>query len=247
MRIDLNDVRKVYGSLPALDGVTLEIPSGAKVALVGPNGSGKSTLVRAVMGIIRCEGVRLDGSDPFVHRARLASRMAYVPQAAPQIGATVGELVRAVATLRQLDPAEIVDVAAALELDVARVSQRPIRALSGGMKQKLLIALALSGPVSLLVMDEPTASLEARARETFFRLFAERAAGATLLLSSHRLDEVGRLVDRVVALENGAVALDTPVSSADLASRLGVDLPSLWRTQGHAAYRRHTLCEEVRA
>jgi len=222
MRIALRDVRKRFDGVEALAGVSLDVPAGARVALVGPNGSGKSTLVRAVMGIVRCDGeVLLDGRDPFAHRTRLAAHMAYVPQSSPQLGATVGEVVRAVARLRGLDPAAIRGVAAELELDLEAVARRPVRALSGGMKQKLLLALALAAPVSLLIMDEPTASLDARTRETFFRLFRERAADATLLLSSHRLGEVRRLVDRVVALENGRVALDADVESIHVARRLG--------------------------
>jgi len=212
MRIELKDVRKRYDGVTALDGVSLEVAAGERVALVGPNGSGKSTLMRAVMGMLACEGeIRLDGDDPFRHRARLASRMAYVPQATPRLGATVGELSRTVARLRGVEPAEIARIAAELELDLDALARRPVRALSGGMQQKLIISLALASPVSLLILDEPTASLDRQARQRFFRVFEERAEGATLLLGSHRLDEVRRLVDRVVALEAGSVVMDGPI------------------------------------
>jgi ABC-2 type transport system ATP-binding protein len=231
VQIELTHVSKRFDGVEALRDISLAIPAGAKVALVGPNGSGKSTLVRGVMGIVRCEGeVRLDGQDPFAHRTRLAAHMAYVPQTAPHLGATVGEVVRAVARLRGLDPAGIRNLADELELDLAAVARRPVRALSGGMKQKLLIVLALAAPVSLLIMDEPTASLDARTREAFFRLFRERASDATLLLSSHRLTEVRRLVDRVVALEDGRVALDADVASMQVARRLG----GAWEPDGEA-------------
>lgn len=222
MEIALTHVSKRFDGVDALRDVSLAVPAGAKVALVGPNGSGKSTLVRAVMGMLRCDGaVRLDGQDPFAHRTRLAARLAYVPQTAPQLGATVGEVVRAVARLRGLDVADIRGVAAELELDLDAVARRPVRALSGGMKQKLLITLALAAPVSLLIMDEPTASLDARTRETFFRLFRERAGDATLVLSSHRFMEVRRLVDRVVALEDGRLVLDADAASPQVMLRLG--------------------------
>ncbi len=221
MRVELKDVTKRFGSVAALDGVHLDIASGERVALVGPNGSGKSTLVRALMGIVHCEGsVRLDGEDPFEHRTRLASHLAYVPQTAPQLGASVGEVVRAVAALRGLDESTIAGTAADLDLDLEALRRRPVRALSGGMKQKLLVSLALATPASLFIMDEPTASLDHDAREAFFRLFEKRAAGATLLLCSHRLDEVRRLVDRVVVLEDGRVTLDAPVTSPSVADRL---------------------------
>lgn len=213
MRVELSEVRKSFDGVEALRGVSLTVAPGERVALVGPNGSGKSTLVRAVMGMLRCGGeVRLDGQDPFTHRARLAARMACVPQTAPQLGAAVGEVVRAVARLRGLDPVDIRSTSDRLELDLNAIARRPVRALSGGMKQKLLIALAFAAPVSLLIMDEPTASLDAHTRESFFSLFEERADDATLLLSSHRLDEVQRLVERVVGLDDGRVSSDEHVS-----------------------------------
>lgn len=221
MRVVLRDVSKRFRGVRALDGITLDIASGDRVALVGPNGSGKSTLVRAMMGILRCEGmVRVGDLDPFRHRAGLAAHLAYVPQAVPQLGASVGEVTRAVAALRGLDVEAIQHTAARLSLDLDAVDRRPVRALSGGMKQKLLITLAFVTPVSLLVLDEPTTSLDAETREAFFDLFRERAKAATLVLSSHRLDEVRRLVNRVVALEDGRVVLDAPVSSPRVAERL---------------------------
>jgi ABC-2 type transport system ATP-binding protein len=124
--------------------------------------------------------------------------------------------VRAVAELRGVDIREIHRLASALELSLDEVRTRPVRALSGGMKQKLMIALALASPVSLLVLDEPTASLDTRAREAFFSLYAERAGHATLLLSSHRVDEVERLADRVIGLEGGRVAFDVPAGSREV-------------------------------
>jgi ABC-type multidrug transport system ATPase subunit len=221
MRVELRDVTKRFGGVRALESVSLDVAAGDRVALVGPNGSGKSTLVRAIMGIVHCEGtVRLDGLDPFEHRTRLAARLAYVPQIAPQLGATVGEVARAVATLRGLDPADIRSTAAEIDLDLDALGRRPVRTLSGGMKQKLLISLAFAAPVSLLILDEPTASLDKQAREAFFRLFEERAEGATLLLCSHRLDEVRRLVGRVAAVEDGRLVLDASVSAPEVAERL---------------------------
>ena len=221
MHLVLKDVSKNFEGVQALDGISLEIAPGERVALVGPNGSGKSTLIRAVMGIVHCEGaVRLDDMDPFQHRTRLAARLAYVPQTAPQLGATVGELTRVVAMLRGLAEDDIRETAARIGLDLAVLRQRPFRKLSGGMKQKLLLSLALAAPVSFLIMDEPTASLDTDAREAFFQLFEERAKEATLLLSSHRLDEVRRLVNRVVAVETGRVVMDAPTSTPEVAERL---------------------------
>jgi ABC-type multidrug transport system ATPase subunit len=213
MRIQLKNVSKRFGALVALDDVTLTIPAGARVALAGPNGSGKSTLVRAVVGLTPCRGVTVDGIDPFVDRLSIASRLAYVPQAAPLVSAPVGELIEVVAALRGIVPLEIRRVAGALGLPIDLVDRRPLRALSGGMKQKFLVALALAAPVSLVVFDEPTASLDASARSVFFDLCRERLSGATVLVSSHRPDEVAELADRVVTLLDGRIQDDQPAAA----------------------------------
>lgn len=206
MDIELRDVSKRFDSHAVLDHVSLAVRSGDRVGLAGPNGSGKSTLVRAIVGLVRCEGVlHLDGQDPFSRRPALASRLAYVPQAAPHFSATVAEVVRAVGDLRRLDTRHVHAVARQLGLDLHAVAGRPVRALSGGMKQKLMIALALAAPVSLLVLDEPTTSLDTEAHEAFLALVDERLGSTTLLLSSHDPADLTRLADRVVRLEDGRV------------------------------------------
>ncbi len=120
--------------------------------------------------------------------------MAYVPQVGPQMRASVGE------------------VASDFELDLDEVSSRPVQGLSGGMKQKLLVALALAARAELLILDEPTPSLDARNRARFFRRIGEQVR-ATVLLCSHRLEEIEHLVDQVVELKAGQVAFDGPVAA----------------------------------
>ncbi len=212
MRIELEGVSKRFGRMAALDDLTLAIPSGRRVALIGPNGSGKSTLTRILMGILSFDGqVRLDGRDARRERAVLARGLAYVPQVAPQLGASVDEVVRSICAIRRADAAEVRALSARLGLDIDAAGRKPFRALSGGMKQKLLIALALAPEASLLLLDEPTASLDAAARQVFYELVAERAARATVLLCSHRLEEVRHLVDHVVGLHAGRIAYDGAV------------------------------------
>ena len=212
MKVELQNVAKRFGRLAALDDLTLSIGTTRRVALIGPNGSGKSTLTRVLMGILDCEGVvRLDGRDPRRERLELARRISYVPQIAPQLGASVGEVLRSISAIRQLPPERVAGLAARLGLDLEQIARKPFRALSGGMKQKLLIALALAPEASLLILDEPTASLDAAARQVFYELIGERADRATLLLCSHRLEEVRHLVDHVIGLDAGRVAFDGPV------------------------------------
>lgn len=234
MRIEVHDARKRFGPVLALDGVSFSVEPGRRVALVGPNGSGKSTLNRILMGLVGCAGrVRVDGRSPFTERVLVAQRMAYVPQAAPQLGAPVAELLAAIARVRGLAPARIDAIARAFDLDLAALGRRPFRALSGGTKQKLLIALALATDASLLILDEPTGSLDARARERFFDLFEALPADTTLVLCSHRLDEIRPLVGQVLALHEGRVAYDGPADA--FLARSGLAALDVWAEGPEAA------------
>lgn len=239
MYVELRDVTKRFGRVTALDAITLRLEAGSRTALIGPNGSGKSTLTRILLGVLACEGeVRIGGWSPGRDRAELARRSAYVPQTAPLLAAAVGEIVEVVCRLRAVEPGEVARTAARLDLELAAVAGKPVRALSGGMRQKLLLALAFATDASLLILDEPTASLDARARQAFFGLMAERARDATLLLCSHRLDEVRHLVDHVVALESGRIAYHGPVEDylrtracGVLEVRLGAQAAAGWLSE----------------
>jgi ABC-type multidrug transport system ATPase subunit len=207
VRIEARGLGKRFGATRALQDVSFAVEPGARVALLGPNGSGKSTLNRAVLGLLRCEGeLRVGGRDPFAARAELAQRVAYVPQTAPQLAASVRELVGAVCSLRDVAPARVEKIAGELELSLAELAPRPFRSLSGGMKQKLLVALALAAEPELLVLDEPTGSLDAASRARVLALVGAQASGTTLLLCSHRLEEVRQLAGEVLVLAEGRVA-----------------------------------------
>ena len=212
MDLELRNVTRRFGRVAALDDLSLDVAAGRRVALIGPNGSGKSTLTRVLMGIIEAEGsLRLDGRDGRRDRADLARGLAYVPQVAPQFGAGVAEVIRSIGAIRRLPEGRVAELAQRLGLDVGAVAGKPFRALSGGMKQKLLIALALAPSSTLLILDEPTASLDAAARQAFYELIGELAGKVTVLLCSHRLEEVRHLVDHVVGLHSGKLAFDGPV------------------------------------
>lgn len=209
MRIELDKVSKRFGTQQVLCGIDLSVDHGTRLALVGPNGSGKSTLLRAIMGMLRVEGeVRLDGLCPFRERRSIAQKLAYVPQVAPQLGATVHEVVRTVSELRGLSAERIGTMADRVELALPPLSNKSFRSLSGGMKQKLLVALAFSSDASLYILDEPTASLDTASRARFERLLDDVTGAATVVLCSHRIDEVARLSNRVVELAEGRIARD---------------------------------------
>jgi ABC-2 type transport system ATP-binding protein len=210
--IAVKHVSKRFGKVTALDDVSLDIGAGERVALIGTNGSGKTTLLRAVCGLLRVEGkVELDGHDVALQPEGALARLAYMPQVAPPLDAPVRELVRTVCSLRGREPAEVEAIAARLGLELKAVAGTRTRDLSGGMKQKLLAALALAAKTEVLVCDEPTANLDVSARDAFFSMVAERPPSSVLVVCSHRVEEVRRFVDRVIEMRDGRVERDVVV------------------------------------
>ncbi|MFI0377549.1 MAG: ATP-binding cassette domain-containing protein, partial [Candidatus Thiodiazotropha sp.] len=145
----------------------------------------------------------------------------FVPQLPPPLHMPVGQLVRFSATLCDSDPARMIGVAEQLGFDAGRFHNHAFVKLSGGQKQKLLIAIALGRESELLVMDEPAANLDPEARHIFFKLLAEKKERAAMLISSHRLDEVATLVNRVIEMDQGEIVLDDRVADlVELSSQL---------------------------
>ena len=214
MEVELRSVGKRFGRVEALRDVSLELPAGSRTALIGPNGSGKSTLVRVLTGMLGAAGeLRFDGQPVGEDRRALARRIAYMPQIAPRLAAPVADVVRAVLGLRGRGSERVGELADALGVDLGALRRRPFRALSGGQRQKVLAALALASGAELLLLDEPTASMDPHSRAVFFGLVETLPREVTVLLCSHRLDEIRRLVDRVVVLDEGRVAWSGPAAA----------------------------------
>ncbi|MBK7857823.1 MAG: ABC transporter ATP-binding protein [Archangiaceae bacterium] len=210
--IRFSQVTKRFGKVTALDQVTLEVEPSQRLALIGTNGSGKTTLLRALCGLLRVEGrVELYGHDVARAPELALAHLAYMPQVAPPLDAPVRELVRTFCALRGRSPRDVAARAAKLGLDLEAVAATRTRDLSGGMKQKVLAALALAAETKVLVCDEPTANLDARARDAFFEMVAERPPESILVVCSHRLDEVRHFVDRVVEMRDGRVQHDVAI------------------------------------
>jgi ABC-2 type transport system ATP-binding protein len=213
--IRAEDVRKSFGGASVLDGLELTVARGERVALVGANGAGKTTLIRCLLGEYTHAGrVTLDGIEPRAHRTEVLRRVGFVPQLPPPLRMPVGRLLSFAAAVCGCEVAPMEAVAARLGLDAREIWHRPFAKLSGGQKQKLLIAVALGRACDLLVMDEPAANLDPQARRAFFDLLAQRASSTTMLISSHRIDEVASLVSRVIELDQGRVILDDRVDGA---------------------------------
>jgi len=211
--IRFTSVSKRFYRHEVLSGIDLELARGDRVALVGSNGAGKTTLIRCLLGEYNCRGeVRVDGIDPRQARTDVLKRVGFVPQIAPPLKMPVGQLIRFAAGVCDSDPAAMHEVAGRLGLDSQRIRHQPFNKLSGGQKQKLLIGVALGRDCDLLVLDEPAANLDPEARHTFFQLLAERQQRAAMMISSHRLDEVAALVNRVVELDQGRIVLNDHVA-----------------------------------
>jgi ABC-2 type transport system ATP-binding protein len=224
--IRFEKVVKRFRRQAVLKEIDLEIEGGHRVALVGSNGAGKTTLIRCLLGEYKCQGrVTLDGLDPREHRQEVLSKVGFVPQLPPPLRMPVGQLVSFAAGVCAADPTRMEEVAQRLGLDLTRFRSQPFVKLSGGQKQKVLISIALGRDTELLVMDEPAANLDPEARRIFFELLAERQGTAAMLISSHRLDEVASLVNRVIELDQGTLVLDDRVADlVDLTSRLSCRL-----------------------
>lgn len=215
MTIDIKQVSKSFGRTTVLDNLSLGISSRQRVALVGANGAGKTTLIRCLLGQYAYAGeISIDGRSPRLDRREVLRRTGFVPQLPPPLGLSVGQLIHFSAGLCGAPAGRMLDVAERLGLDTAALSHRVFSKLSGGQKQKILIAVALGRDTNLLIMDEPAANLDPNARETFFELLAERSQQSTMLISSHRLDEVAQLVQRVVELDKGQICLDDHVADS---------------------------------
>jgi ABC-2 type transport system ATP-binding protein len=211
--IELRHVTKQFKRSVVLDDLNLSVAAGERIALIGSNGAGKTTLIRCLLGEYVYAGeLSVLGLNPRNDRANLLSRIGFVPQLPPPLRMTVGDLLRFAGELAGTDPANFDAVAAQLGLEVAKVRHLPFVKLSGGMKQKILIAVALGRDCELLILDEPAANLDPEARHAFFGLLAERLGRATMLISSHRLDEVAPLVNRVLELDMGRIVLDDRVA-----------------------------------
>jgi len=207
--IEVCHVSKSFGVVKALDDVCLCIEPGERVGFVGANGSGKTTLLRAMLGLVRVEGHVILGGVDVACQPELALRaVAYIPQVAPPIEAPVHEVVRAIAALRGINGGAVLTRARRLGLDLDAVGATRFRDLSGGMRQKLLAALALAIEARVLVCDEPTANLDRSARGAFFEQVAARGKNAITVLCSHRVEEIEQLVDRVIEMDAGRVARD---------------------------------------
>jgi ABC-2 type transport system ATP-binding protein len=210
--IKVEDLRKHYDDVKAVDGISFEVQEGEIFGFLGPNGAGKTTTIEIVEGYKTADSGRamVLGLDPRRDRYELRERIGLMLQETslyPDL--KVGELLRLFASYYRhpVDPGALLEM-----IGLAEKRGAFIRELSGGQRQRVVFVLALINDPEVLFLDEPTAGLDPQSRRAIWEWIAlARQKGKTVFLTTHYIDEAERLCDRVAILDHGRIiALDTP-------------------------------------
>ncbi len=214
--IQVEDLRKHYGSVRAVDGISFDVVRGATCALLGGNGAGKTTTIAMLLGLLLPTNGRIHilGEEVPRHRQRVLPRMNF---SSPYVDLpqrlTVAENLTVYARLYGVRRERERLAALGRDLDIADFFKRPYGSLSAGQKTRVALAKALLNEPEILLLDEPTASLDPDTADRMRGALTDYQlrSGATLLLASHNMSEVERLCDQVIMLRAGhIVATGTP-------------------------------------
>ena len=221
--IRLSHLTKKYGAFTAVDDLTVDVREGEVLGLLGPNGAGKTTTMRMVTGFLPpSKGrVRIAGHDLYDNPIQAKRKIGYLPEQPPLYpDMTVRKYLAYVAALKDV-PAARTKAAVALAMEracIGDVADARIGTLSKGFRQRVGLAQAIVHEPPVLVLDEPTSSLDPQQRSDVRQLILDLKGRHTIILSTHILPEVSDVADRVVIISRGkAMAVDTP---ANLAGRL---------------------------
>lgn len=222
--IQVKDLSTKLGRRLILEQVSFDVAAGETVALVGANGAGKTTILRCLLGIVHYSGsIRINNISLETDPVAAKGCIGYMPQVPAFFEETLEESLTFLARLRGVDSTEIYPLLERVGL--LKHASRAVRVLSTGMRQRLSLAASLIGNPPILVLDEPTASVDLQGQKEFIQLLQDlQSEGQTILLSSHRAEEVRALVDRVVVMDEGKVIAIGPV--ADVA-------PAIWGGSGN--------------
>lgn len=211
--IKVTNLTKKFGSHVSLDNVNIEFEKNNYIALMGPNGAGKTTLIRSILGYYHPnEGqVLINGLDPIKQRIEVLNDISFVPQLPPPIKLSLNELMQYIVASSQVDKELIMYYANEMKLDIKANLNKSFFKLSGGMKQKMLIAISLAKKSNIIIYDEPTANLDPDARDDFYRLLKQNEDDKILLFVTHRLDEVKEIVNRQIYMDLGKIISDERV------------------------------------
>lgn len=211
--IEVNNLTKKFGSHVSLDNVTCSFNKNDYIALMGANGAGKTTLIRSILGYYHPDNgnVFINGLDPIKQRVKVLENISFVPQLPPPIKLSISELLQYISVSAKVDKELILHYANEMKLDIHANMDKSFFKLSGGMKQKLLIAISLAKQSSIIIYDEPTANLDPKARDDFYRLLKQNEDDKVLLFVTHRVEEVKEIVNRQVYMDLGKIISDEKV------------------------------------
>lgn len=219
--VQVRNLTKRFGKLTAVDNLSFHVAEGEIVALWGANGAGKTTVLRCILNLTPYDGeISVAGLNAAKEGKAARQRIGFVPQELSfHDDMTVAETMTFYALLRKLGyDYDFQPLLSRLALDTH--THKPVGELSGGLKQRLALALALLSDPPVLLLDEPTSSLDVAAREDFMELLLElKEAGKTMIFSSHRLEEMLALADRVLVMAEGRLEIECP--PAQLMEHLG--------------------------
>jgi ABC-2 type transport system ATP-binding protein len=211
--IKVTNLTKKFGAHTSLDSVNCEFNKNESIALMGANGAGKTTLIRSIMGYYHPDAgeVLIDGVNPIKDRVKVLKNISFVPQLPPPIKLSIEELISYIETSSDVDKELILHYANEMKLDAKTNMNKSFFKLSGGMKQKLLIAISLAKKSDIIIYDEPTANLDPEARDDFYRLLKQNEEEKVLLFVTHRIEEVRDLVNRQIYMDLGKITKDERV------------------------------------
>ncbi|MGB1142198.1 MAG: ABC transporter ATP-binding protein [Halioglobus sp.] len=211
--IEVTGLSRHYGALAAVDNVSFTIGASEIVGLLGHNGAGKTTIMRMLSGYLEpsAGSIVIDGTDLADDPGTIQAKLGYLPENLPVYPEMmVADYLEYAATLKGIPPAErvraITEALASTDLQARALD--PIATLSRGLKQRVGVAQAILGDPKLLILDEPTNGLDPGQTHHMRELIKRLSRRATVILSTHILQEVDALCDRVLVLANGALALD---------------------------------------
>jgi len=205
--VSFENVSKHYGSLKAVDGLSLELRRGETVALLGPNGAGKSTSLDMLLALRKPTAgkIRMFGNDPY-HAVKSGQVGAMLQSGGLMPEVTVRELVTLVAGLH---PRPVPVNTTLRRAGVESVADQRVDRLSGGQTQRVRFALAIAGECELIVLDEPTTAMDVETRQRFWSSMKEEVAeGRTLLFATHYLEEADQAADRILVINRGRLLAD---------------------------------------
>jgi ABC-type multidrug transport system ATPase subunit len=206
--VEVTDLRRRYGDVEAVRGISFEVSPGEVFALLGVNGAGKTSALEVLEGLAPPSGgrVRVLGADPVAQRAAVRPHLGVLLQTSGlPADLTVRETVAMwAATLTGARPVE----EALAQVDLTGRADVRVRSLSGGERRRLDLTLALLGSPRVVVLDEPTTGLDPESRRTVWGLVRQRVAeGAAVVLTTHHLEEVEELADRIAVMRGGRIVL----------------------------------------